>query len=276
MRFPDRIGETRMRRCSCSRDRSAVRRSAALWVDQMRVRGVVAYEGTSFHGWAAQPGLRTVQGVLEDGLARVLGDAAAITVAGRTDAGVHARRQVISFDVDDGTDLVRLRRSLDRLGGHDIAVHELEAAAPDFSARFSAKSRRYLYRYLTRPAADPFRRRYAWHVAPVDVDAMSSAAGAFVGEHDFAAFCKTGAHGGTLRRVTDASVEPGAGGEIRFWVEAASFCHQMVRSFAGVLAAVGHGRRSPEWVSDLLESAERDRIGDVAPALGLTLWHVSY
>lgn len=242
----------------------------------MRVKGVVAYEGTAFHGWAAQPGLRTVEGVLEEALGRVLGEAAAITVAGRTDTGVHARAQVISFEVEQDTDLGRLRRSLDRLAGQDIAVHELSEAAPDFSARFSARSRRYLYRYLTEAVADPFRRRYAWHVAPVDVEAMTAAAAALVGEHDFAAFCKVGAHGGTRRRVIEASIESCDDGEVRFWVEAASFCHQMVRSFAGALAAVGHGRRSAEWVADLLESADRGRIGNVAPASGLTLWLVRY
>lgn len=242
----------------------------------MRVRGVVAYEGTSFHGWAVQPGLRTVQGILEEALGRVLGTPVSLTVAGRTDAGVHARAQVISFDVDGGTDLALLRRSLDRLAGKDVAVYELAEAAPDFSARFSAKSRRYLYRYLTEAVADPFRRRYAWHVAPLDVEAMATAAAALVGEHDFAAFCKVGAHGGTLRRVTEAAIELGEDGEVRFWVEAANFCHQMVRSCAGALAAVGHGRRSAEWVADLLESTDRDRIGNVAPALGLTLWLVRY
>lgn len=242
----------------------------------MRVRGTVAYEGTAFHGWAAQPGLSTVQGVLEAALERVLGTTTPLIVAGRTDAGVHARGQVISFDADDGVDLGALRRSLDRLAGPDVAVHELAEAAVDFSARFSARSRRYLYRYLTTPAADPFRRRYAWHVAPLDVDAMSAAASLLVGEHDFAAFCKVGAHGGTVRQVSESLVEAGPGGEVRFWVEAASFAHQMVRSFAGALAAVGHGRQSAEWVGNLVESADRAGIGNVAPACGLTLWLVRY
>lgn len=243
----------------------------------MRVRGVVGYEGTSFHGWAVQPGLRTVQGVLEEGLATVLGEPVAMTVAGRTDAGVHARAQVISFDVAGaGVDLARLRRSLDRLAGPDVAVLSLDEAPPDFSARFSAASRRYLYRYLTAAAADPFRRRYAWHVAPLDVAGMAAAAEALLGEHDFAAFCKVGAHGGTVRSVVDAAVEHGPDGEVRFWVEAASFGHQMVRSFAGALAAVGHGRREAVWVRELLDSADRAGIGNVAPPHGLTLWAVRY
>lgn len=243
----------------------------------MRVRGTVAYEGTAFHGWAAQPGLPTVQGVLEDALATVTGEAVSLTVAGRTDTGVHARAQVVSFDVADaGTDLARLRRSLDRLAGPDVAVCSLEEAEPDFSARFSAKSRRYLYRYLTAAAADPFRRRFAWHVRALDLGAMAAAVPPIVGEHDFAAFCKAGAHGGTVRRVAEATVAPGPDGEVRFWVEAASFGHQMVRSLAGALAAVGHGRRHPEWVRDLLDSTDRAGIGNVAPPHGLTLWDVRY
>lgn len=243
----------------------------------MRVRGVVGYEGTTFHGWAAQPGLRTVQGVLESALTTVLGEPVALTVAGRTDAGVHARRQVISFDCSDATELDRLRRSLDRMAGPDVAVHALDEAVPDFSARFSATARRYLYRYLTTPAADPFVQRYAWHVGePLDADAMDIAARSIVGEHDYAAFCKVGAHGGTVRRVTEASVEAGTDGEVRFWVEAVSFAHQMVRSLAGVLAAVGQGRRDVDWVRSLVVSGDRAAIGNVAPPHGLTLWDVRY
>lgn len=243
----------------------------------MRVRGVVGYEGTCFHGWAAQPGLRTVQGVLESALATVLAEPTALTVAGRTDAGVHARRQVISFDCADDTDLRRLRTSLDRMAGPEVAVHDLAVAAADFSARFSATRRRYLYRYLTTVAADPFRHRYAWHVGEaLDTDAMAAAAESVVGEHDFAAFCKVGAHGGTLRRVTEASVEAAPDGEVRFWVEAVSFGHQMVRSLAGVLVAVGNGRRDVARVSALLASGDRSAIGTVAPPQGLTLWEVRY
>lgn len=243
----------------------------------MRVRGVLGYDGTSFHGWAAQPGLRTVQGVLESALATVLGEATALTVAGRTDAGVHARRQVISFDCADETDLQRLRRSLDAMAGPEVAVYDLEAAPPDFSARFTATSRRYLYRFLTMAAADPFKHRYAWHLGEVlDTEAMAAAAASIVGEHDFAAFCKVGAHGGTVRRVTEALVEPGPDGEVRFWVEAVSFGHQMVRSLAGALAAVGRGRRDIDWVSALVRCGDRAALGTVAPPQGLTLWEARF
>lgn len=242
-----------------------------------RVCGLVAYDGTPFHGWARQAGVPTVQGALEACLARVCGSHVPLTVAGRTDAGVHAWGQVVSFDVARPCDLARLRRSLDRMSGPDIAVRSLRWVPSGFSARHSAVSRRYLYRYLTEEACDPFRRRYAWHVGtPLDTEAMGVAAQALVGEHDFSAYCKVGAHGGPMRRVVEVTVAPDAAGGVDLWVEAANFCHQMVRSFAGVLVDVGLGRRPVAHPQQVLESRDRRRIGRVAPPHGLTLWSVRY
>jgi len=246
-------------------------------VPSRRVRGLVAYDGTSFHGWARQPGLPTIQGVLEDCLEVVLKRPTPLVVAGRTDAGVHAFGQVVSFDCSVEASLDRLRRSVDRMAGPEIALRSLEEAASDFSARHSATARRYLYRFLTEDAADPFRRRYAWHVGrTLDVGAMAAAATPLLGEHDFTAYCKAGAHGGPIRRLTEIDVREGADGAVDVWVEAANFCHQMVRSIAGALADVGVGRRDRAYPARVLEGRDRAALGTVAPPNGLTLWSVAY
>ena len=241
----------------------------------IRARLDVSYEGTEFSGWARQPGRRTVQGVLEDALATVLRiPAVALTVAGRTDAGVHASGQVAHADVPRLPD----RRRLAGLLPADVRVRDVRAAPAGFDARFSATRRRYEYRIVDDPAsADPLRRRFvlAWP-RPLDATAMADAATALVGLHDFAAFCRRREGATTVRALERLDVARDAGGELVCTVVADAFCHSMVRSLVGALLAVGEGRREPAWPAALLAREERASDVSVAPPHGLTLVEVGY
>jgi tRNA pseudouridine38-40 synthase len=243
----------------------------------LRVRLDVSYDGTEFSGWAVQPGRRTVQGVLQDALATVLRlPAVALTVAGRTDAGVHATGQVAHCDLPDLPDLPRdlVRRLAGVLPG-DVAVSAVTAVPPEFDARFGALWRRYEYR-IGDGIVSPLRRRFVLdHRRTLDVAAMSDAAEHLLGLHDFAAFCRR-REGATTRRTLEAFTVVRQGGEIVCTIQADAFCHSMVRSLVGALLAVGEGRRPPSWPGSLLtRSARADEVG-VAPAHGLTLVQVGY
>lgn len=232
----------------------------------------LAYDGTDFHGWARQPQVRTVQGELETALARRFGPVDT-TVAGRTDAGVHARGQVVSFE----TDLVepdRLVASLNKMLAPEIVVSSCRLVEDGFSARFSAVSRTYRYRLLAQPLPDPFFARTTWHVGDqLDLGAMQHAAGRFVGEHDFASFCRKGRS--TVRTVLRAEwIRDGS--FVDFWVGATSFCHQMVRSLVAVGVDVGRGKVHPEDVPAIIEAKDRSAARGAAPPHGLTLWEVGY
>lgn len=248
-----------------------------------RVRLVVAYDGGAFHGFAANEGVRTVGGTLAEALHTVLGHRVDLTCAGRTDKGVHARAQVVSFDARAGrVDPPTLVKSLNALCGPDIAVTQAALVAADFDARFSATARRYRYRIVNRPAPDPFRSRYAWHVDDeLSWPAMVLACDALIGEHDFAAFCRRpkrrdGEEASLVRRVVAAGWERADDDELRFEIEASSFCHQMVRSVVGLLVDVGRGRRHAGDVLAIIRSRDRNRVGNLAPPQGLTLWTVRY
>jgi tRNA pseudouridine38-40 synthase len=240
----------------------------------LRARLDVSYEGTEFSGWARQPGRRTVQAVLEDALATVLRvPAASLTVAGRTDAGVHATGQVAHADVPALPDARRLAGVLPP----DLRVPGVRVAAPGFDARFSALWRRYEYRITdVTGGADPLRRRFvlSWPRL-LDVDAMAAAATGLLGLHDFAAFCRRREGATTVRALQRLDVARD-GGELVATVVADAFCHSMVRSLVGALLAVGDGRRPAGWPAALLD---RDRRADevtVAPPHGLTLAEVAY
>ncbi len=236
----------------------------------------LAYDGTGFHGYARQPGVRTVQGELEAALSHHTGPIETV-VAGRTDKGVHAAGQVASFVCTAELDVDRIRRSLNRRLGPEIAVLAMSIAPEGFHARFSATGRSYRYLVLDREAPDPFRNRTAWHYGrELDAEAMDRSARAFVGEHDFASFCRRAGDRSTVRAVRTAAwsrLEPGL---VAFEVSASSFCHQMVRSLVAVCAEVGRGRVAVDAVAGILEARDRQAAKGAAPPHGLTLVSVEY
>ena len=249
----------------------------------VRVRLVVAYDGAPFSGFAVNAGVRTVGGVLADTIGTVLGHRVDITCAGRTDKGVHARAQVVTFDAaPDRLDLGGLVKSVNKMCGPAIAITDAALVAPDFDARFSARARRYRYRILNRPAPDPFQAHFSWHIAdPLSLPAMVLACDPLIGSHDFAAFCRRpkrrdGEPASLIRTVTEAVWHDDGGGDLRFEIEAGSFCHQMVRSVVGTLVDVGRGKKHAGDVLAIIRSADRHRAGDLAPPQGLTLWSVRY
>ena len=238
----------------------------------------VAYEGSDFHGFARQPSVRTVQGVLEEALSVILGEQVKTTCAGRTDAGVHARRQVVSMTllrpIDDEAGLLR---SLNRFLPSDVAVGRLCRTSEDWSARFSARWRSYRYFVRTHPIPEPLGRRQVWHVGiALDMNAMNKAAGLLVGVHDFASFCRAAQGRSTVREVRSAHWEVSEPGSLVFKVEASSFCHQMVRSMVGWCVEVGRGRREASETPVVLTARNRQVAGPVAPPQGLILWEVGY
>lgn len=248
----------------------------------MRVRIDLAYDGAGFHGFARQPDVRTVQGILEGALARLAGEPVVTTGAGRTDAGVHADAQVVSWDVPAASrllsDLDRARAALDHLCGPEITVWGVRVAAPDFDARFSARARRYRYRLCDAPAMAPLSRHHTWHVGSpaLDVAAMHRGGQALVGEHDFSSFCRRAGDRSLVRRVDRVAVARPSPGLATVEVDGAAFCHQMVRSMVGHLVAVGRGRRRPEEVAAVLAARDRAAAAAVAPPHGLTLTGVDY
>ena len=248
----------------------------------IRLRLDLAYDGTAFSGWARQPGLRTVQQLVEEALGVVLRLPAppTVTVAGRTDAGVHARGQVVHVDVP-AID-VRLSPSvrwLNSLLPDDVHVRRIAVAAPGFDARFSALARRYRYRICDGGpgAADPLRRldTLLWP-RELDGDAMNVAARGLVGEHDFAAYCKRREGATTVRRLLALDWQRVEGEVWEATVRADAFCHSMVRALVGASIAVGEGRRDPGWPAAVLAARVRDPGVPVVPALGLCLEEVTY
>lgn len=249
----------------------------------MRVRLLVAYDGTDFHGFAEQPGHRTVAGTLREAIEKVVRQPVELTCAGRTDRGVHAWGQVVSLDLPAGTDLDGLHRSLLKLCGPAVVVREVAEVAPDFDARFSARARTYRYTVLNRPVPDPFLTRTAWHVPqPLDVELLTLACDPFLGEHDFSAFCrrpKPGPDGqpvSLVRRVLRAGWTDLGDGVLRFEITATAFCHQMVRSVVGTVVAAGHGQVRAGDILGILRTGDRAKAAPIAPPQGLCLWHVDY
>ena len=244
-----------------------------------RVRLLVAYLGTSFHGFAAQQGVYTVASALGAALERALRHPVVLTCAGRTDAGVHAWGQVVTTDVDAGADLERVQRSVNKMLAPAVAVREAEWAPPGFDARRSALSRTYRYSLSGAPWPDPFSALTSWHVgAPLDLRAMQAACDAILGPHDFSSFCHAvrGRPGPLVRRVLRADWSDLGESRYLFEIEAQSFCHQMVRSIVGTLVEVGAGRRKAGETASVLAARDRAAAGPVAPPHGLCLWEVKY
>ncbi len=247
------------------------------------VRLTIAYDGAGFAGWAAQPGLRTVQGELEAALERILGEPVALTVAGRTDAGVHAWGQVASFELDrEPPDT--LARSLNGVLSGEISVLEAARAHAGFDARRDARSRTYCYWVVAAPVLSPFERgRALWWPHRLDRTALERCAEACLGTHDFTAFTPTDSeHVRFEREILGCEWRPfpladARDGELlELWIEADAFMRHMVRVLVGTMLEVGQGRRSTDDFAALLEGAPRDHAGDTAPPHGLYLARVAY
>jgi len=259
--------------------------------DLVRIRLDLAYDGTEFAGWARQDGQRTVAGELERALGVVLRlpEPPGLTVAGRTDAGVHARGQVAHVDVPAAHWAAvpgRMRCEPDRaltrrLAGilpRDVRVSRVSVAPPGFDARFAALWRRYAYRVSEAlGGVDPLLRSHVlWWGSPLDLAAMDAAAAAMVGEHDFAAYCKQRLGQSTVRRLTRFGWRRDPDGLIVADVQADAFCHHMVRALVGACLAVGEGRRDAAWPARVLAGRTKDSAVSVVPAHGLTLEEVCY
>jgi tRNA pseudouridine38-40 synthase len=241
------------------------------------VRLEIEYDGAGFSGWARQPGLRTVQGELERALATVLPSPVELSVAGRTDTGVHACRQVASFETEVEVPGNLARRLNAVTEGTDLAVLFAEATTPGFDARHDAKSRSYRYRVLARGAPSPFEQgRALWWPHRLDRGALDACAAALLGEHDFTAFTPTQTeHVRFEREVLDATWD--WQGELgSFLISADAFMRNMVRVLVGTQLAVASGRRSVKDFERLLKGAPRSEAGDTAPPYGLYLERVSY
>lgn len=249
--------------------------------ETVRVRLTVAYDGRPYHGFADNPGVRTVAGTLAKALERVLGHPVKLSCAGRTDAGVHGWGQVVSFDARaEGLDLERVQRSVNKQCGPTIVVRDAAIAPEGFDARHSARARRYRYTVLNRPVADPFLAPTAWWVPePLDIRVLRLACDPLIGEHDFTSFCRVpkGVPSYTMvRTVLDAHWDDLGDGVLRFSISATSFCQQMVRAVVGLLVDIGRGKRTPADVLTVIRAHDRAAASPIAPAHGLCLWEVVY
>jgi tRNA pseudouridine38-40 synthase len=245
---------------------------------QSKLKLVLAYDGTGFHGFAPQPDVRTVAGALGRALEKVLRHPVELTCAGRTDTRVHAWGQVVSLECDPGVDPWKLQKAVNGMLAPEVVLRSCEVAPAAFDARRAAQWRSYRYTVVNRPVPDPFLARYAWWVpGRLEVSAMQLGADPFVGEHDFAAFCRAGPEGSTtVRRVTESRWVEAGDGVLRYDIRANAFCWQMVRSIVGTLVDIGTGARRAGEVMGMLRAKDRAAAGKVAPPQGLCLWEVGY
>ncbi|MGH7809205.1 MAG: tRNA pseudouridine(38-40) synthase TruA [Candidatus Binatia bacterium] len=243
----------------------------------MNVKLTIEYEGTNYHGWQLQPNCESIQAVLERAVSTFLGSSTRVTGSGRTDAGVHALGQVVSFSTEKGYTPHRIRRALNALTPQDITIKDIEIVSDSFDPRRDARSRVYEYRILNRPTPSPFYLKRAWYLHdPLDVEAMRRAISCLPGEHDFSSFRAAGcdaAH--PVRRVYRTAIDQ-RGELLVYTIEATAFLRHMVRNIVGTLVEVGRGECSPERFSELLAARDRTKAGDTAPAHGLFLLEVKY
>ncbi|HUN59633.1 MAG TPA: tRNA pseudouridine(38-40) synthase TruA [Candidatus Binataceae bacterium] len=243
----------------------------------MRFRLTLAYDGGNYCGWQLQPDKDSIQGRVEAALAGIFGTPVRVYAAGRTDAGVHARGQVASFDAPRPFEAADLLRALNAILPRDIAVIETIPVDDDFDPRRDARSRIYEYRILNRGRRSAFDYRYAWRVGlPLEIELMNAAATRFIGEHDFAAFRSLGSEEPTTVRRVIVSEWRCDGGRLVYRVEATAFLRHMVRTMVGAMVAVGNGKLTPEHIDALIEGRDRGLAPAAVPAHGLFLVAVRY
>jgi len=243
----------------------------------MRFKLVIAYDGTDYHGWQIQPNGRSIQAALQEAIRRMTGESTSVVAAGRTDAGVHAGAQVISFALQRAVPAGALVRGLNALTPPDIAIQHAETVADDFHPRRAATSRVYVYRIWNAPWRSPFWRRYTWHVrARLHDEHMRAAAAALIGKHDFRSFQAAGCQARqSVRQVLRSELER-RDLLLLYTIEANGFLRHMVRNIIGTLVEVGTGARRPDAVPALLAARDRTQAGPTAPASGLCLTRVDY
>ena len=243
----------------------------------MNIKVVLEYDGSGFVGWQQQAHGRTVEAELKRALQGVTGQELKVYAAGRTDAGAHAEGQVVSFQTDGRISPHRLVAALNARLPSDVAVLSGEEVADGFHARYSARWRRYRYRYLDRPSKPALERGRCWHVrGALDVDAMSAAGKALVGKHDWTSYCSASEPVDARVREMRSVRVVRRGDIVELELVAEGFLRGLARSIAGALAEVGRGRRPPEWVGEVLEARDRRKAAKTAPAGGLTLMEVIY
>ena len=241
----------------------------------------VAYDGTDFCGWQAQPGQRTVQGVVEEAWKEITGEQVRVTATSRTDSGVHARGQIVGVESNTQVPMQKLLTGMNSKLPEDVLVRSVEEAPEGFHATYDAKGKRYRYQLHNDRRRPLFDRKYVWHVPqPLDVEAMHSAGQALVGKHDFESFQSAGSEReSTVRTIFAVDVLGGQGedgSQIWIEVEGDGFLYNMVRVIVGTLVAVGIGRKPETWVAEVLAACDRQAADKTAPPEGLFLLYVNY
>jgi tRNA pseudouridine38-40 synthase len=242
------------------------------------IKLIIEYDGTAFHGWQIQPGLKTIQGVIKGQIDQITQGDVNLIGAGRTDAGVHAFGQVANFQTESTIDLLALQRGLNSLLSPDIVIKGIEEVKEDFHARFSARRKTYEYHILNRAFASAFLKAYAWFIPhQLDLAAMEKCGRLLIGSHDFSSFRASGDESRhSIREVIRFEIESREGDLIVIRIEANAFLREMVRSIVGTLVDVGRGKTSCEEFKEIFEARDRRQAGMTAPAQGLFLEEVEY